>query len=397
MQKGPNRSKQEFAVAAHAEPKVYAIPTRTLHIICPGLRHTAGHELPYTLGMATAAQKAGLAVRIHHPGLQAIPSTAGESRVWPLPADPKGHSLQTRVIRKVREAIRRKTYGEIFKSMRTDDLAFAHTVGFREALFLASAAREKSFALLQRFDHNDDTPAIAALQATAKLATKFGITLLTDSDDLAEDFASLSQQRVHTLPPPLPDQGPHPSLAAATFGFLGAGRVQKGFTHLPEIITAIRHHVPEADFLIQFYTHPDDEKADVIAATRMKLSTMERVRLVEGVQDDGQYAAVLGQCNVVLTPYDRHTYRRVTSRVFVEGLAIGAAVMTTQDTWMAREATRFNLERAFPVDFSQTDEVGRAARAALASIAKPGPNTSAWLGDHSFEQLVAKLLGAVGP
>lgn len=351
--------------------------------------------------MASAAQKAGLAVRIHHPGLQSIPSTAGESQVWPLTADPKGDGLQTRVIRKVRETLRRKTYGEIFNAMRTDDLAFAHTVGFREAFLIAStangAAHGKSFALLQRFDHYDDAPAIAAFQATAKLAAKAGITLLTDSDDLAKEFARISQQRLHVLPPPLPQQSPRPRPTTATFAFLGAGRVQKGFTRLPEIITAIRHQVPEADFLIQSYAHPDDESAELGAATRKQLSAMERVRLVEGVQDDDQYAAILDQSTVVLTPYDRNTYRRVTSRVFVEGLAVGAAVMTTQDTWMASEASRFNLERAFPVDFSQGDEVGRAARAALASIGKPSPNTSTWLEDHSFEQLISKLLRATTP
>lgn len=372
--------------------KVDDIRNRTLHIICPELRHSAGHDLAYTLGIASAAHKAGVNVRIHHPGHQDIPPEDGDSQAWSLPADPSGTKLPTRLIRKARETMRRTSYAGIFKSMKGEDIAFAHTVGFREAFLLASAARDKRFALLQRFDHYDDVRAIAAFQTTAQLARKFGIALLTDSEDLAEEFARLSGQDLHTLPPPLPRQKLLPRSPNATFGYLGAGRVQKGFTRLPEIINAIRQHIPEADFLIQSYAHPDDENTDAIAAVRVKLASTDRVQLVDTITTDRQYAAILGQCSVVLTPYDKHTYRRVTSRVFVEGIAAGAAVMTTPDTWMAREASRFNLERVFAVDFLQAEQVGLSARAALASLGHLAPNTSAWMEEHSFDRLVAKLL-----
>ena len=377
------------------ETKVDEIPSRTLHIICPGLRHAAGHDLAYTLGMAAAARKAGLAVLIHHPGQQDISSTDGESRAWPLPADPKGANLTTRVIRKTWETVRRTSYAAIFRSMQANDLAFAHTVGFREAFLLASTARNKRFALLQRFDHYDDVQAIAAFKTTAKLAARAGITLFTDSEDLATEFGRISGRELLTLPPPLPRQQPLPRTAKATFGFLGAARAQKGFMLLPDTIAAIQRQVPEADFLIQGYAHPDDTKGDAVDTVRRKLASMNRVRLIDTVTNDIQNAALLDQSSVILTPYDKHTYRRVTSRVFVEGLAAGAGVMTTTDTWMAHEASRFNLERAFPVDFSNAGDVGRAARAALASVGKPAPHTSAWLEEHSFDQLISKLLGAL--
>lgn len=375
--------------------KVEDISTRTLHIICPGLRHAAGHDLAYTLGIAAGAEGAGLGVRIHHPGHPDLQLAGSESQVWRMPADPRGAKLRTRVVRKAREMVRRTSYASIFKSMKPQDMAFAHTVGFREAFLLAAASGGRPFALLQRFDHCDDAQAIAAFRATAKLARKFGISLLTDSADLAQDFRQLSGRELGILPPPSPRQTPQPRTAKPTFGFLGAGRAQKGFLRLPDIITAIRRRLPDADFLIQCYSHPDDPSSEAAGRIRRVLGAMDGVKLVNAVTDDPQYAELLDQCSVVMTPYDALTYRRVTSRVFVEGLAAGAAVMTTPETWMARETARFQLERAFPVNFLNADDIGRAAKAALASVGQAAPNTSEWLQGHSFERLVATLLGSL--
>jgi hypothetical protein len=369
-----------------------SVAMRTLHILCPSMRELGGHERSYTSGLIQAAEAVGIGARVHHPNdLEGAPF--GEiGRHLDMPAELRGSQIATRLSNKVNRVRRSTAIRRSLALAGPDDAVFVHTAGFRDALSIASNARSRT-GLLLRFDHYDRPDAVRALETIGEFARSGSVALFTDSRDLAEDFTARTGVEFTLAPPPASTVPKRTRLKSLVFGYLGGARPQKGFNKLPAVIAAVRSALPEAKFIIQAYAHSEDRSEDEMDATTREIEAIPGVELIRSVTTDEDHAALANKCDVVLTPYDRSVYRRVTSGVFVEGLVSGAAAVTQTGTWMAREAGRFGLERAVCIDFDDPKQIVDGARRALGSLDAPIPRTEEWAEVHSYKEVFDRFCG----
>jgi hypothetical protein len=279
-------------------------------------------------------------------------------------------------------------------------MTVVHTAGYSDLVTIARAAARMRgpLALVLRFDHFDDPYAVNALRRAVDACSRAHVGLATDSEDLAADFERITGARFHLARPPVavitPARLSPASSDGPVFGAFGGARRNKGFHRLPAIIDAVSAAAPTARFLIQAYAHPADQPSEDVSSARRALAARPRVTLIDSVMSPDAYADALTRCDALLLPYDPHAYRRVTSGVFVEGMAAGKAALIPSAGWMAAEAERGSLSRAAHVDFDDAGSIMAGVRRALSAIAAPCPATAAWAIQHSFDALLSAILAS---
>jgi glycosyltransferase involved in cell wall biosynthesis len=359
------------------------------------MTHLAGHEAVYTEKLAHTVGENGLSALIHYPAALGAPSFAAPSRETDFPAPVDARGLAGRIGRFLAERQRRKAFASLYAAMGPDDAALIHTADFASLLSaMAAKPPQGRLALICRFDHYDEPGAIEALKRIADQARTSGTALLTDSASLSADFSALTGYPFRTVAPPTEFTREVETKDAPVFGFFGGGRPQKGFERLPGIIEAIRGLLPEARFLIQYYPHPDDPPGSAQDALT-RLRAMEGVEIVEGFTAPAVHEHMVRRCVAVLLPYDRKVYRRVTSGIFVEALASGAAALVPQASWMANETEQHGLERALVLDFHDPDAIARAAVEAGTRHSRAAPNIERWAAGHSYDALFRAVCEAL--
>ena len=153
---------------------------------------------------------------------------------------------------------------------------------------------------------------------------------------------------------------------AATIVCVGFANRPKGYRLLPEAIRHMLEHRRAVRFLIHGIVEGSDAPDE--QSTFDRLSTLgQRVVVRQDVLTGEEYAAWLGQADLVLLPYDREVYRSRGSGVFTEARRLGIPVIATEGCAFAQPA----FDGGWGVEIADYSSAG-VARAALTALDRLG-------------------------
>jgi hypothetical protein len=69
-----------------------------------------------------------------------------------------------------------------------------------------------------------------------------------------------------------------------------------------------------------------------------------KLELINDALSPSEYAMWLFKSDMILLPYDAHYYREETSGIFIEAVVAGKIPVVSDDTWMAFELRKYNLD-----------------------------------------------------
>lgn len=366
-------------------------------MLCPSLVDRGGHEFEYTSLIASAALAQGIAPRTLIPRSASIElDLPGKTeRFLPL----YGYA-RFKIARLCQASYRVLIYliGFVrFGSPGT--LWFVHSsthseLGIIALAWIFSSTREQKLTLFLR----QEIPSRKKfLLAFLSRAARYGISFVSDGDELAEIMGRKLHTPVTLVPIPI-----HPPLVrretSLVCGYFGAKRPSKGFYKLATLITSLRAVAPKIRFVIQAYEHRDDSGDDRIDAQLEALKKMPDVRLIEKILSEEDFQRELSACSIVLLPYESATYQTATSGIFVQAVAAQAVAIVTKGTWMAKQARKHKLNRIVLLPNAPSpEEASDAAKQAQAFVNAP-PQTNEdekeWIAAQSGEN-VMKLLTAI--
>lgn len=185
-------------------------------------------------------------------------------------------------------------------------------------------------------------------------------TVVTDSEPLTEDYATIFQPRIVTLPIPINEfilsdaqEAFAPDGVYARYnlkpsgririGYVGDARSAKGFPLLPALVRRLlAENNLQVDFVFQC-----PGAASGIAQSQLPEGVPElielareetnRITLIQEKLSESDYAELMRVLDIVLVPYRSAGYVEPTSGIFAEALALAKPVVVPAGTWMARE------------------------------------------------------------
>ncbi|OGN66143.1 MAG: hypothetical protein A2888_02600 [Chlamydiae bacterium RIFCSPLOWO2_01_FULL_28_7] len=75
-----------------------------------------------------------------------------------------------------------------------------------------------------------------------------------------------------------------------------------------------------------------------------KININDKIHLVSSFLTREEYYTLMSKADLILLPYQKQNYRYRTSGIFVEAIVAGAIPITSNNTWMATELSKYNLE-----------------------------------------------------
>lgn len=203
----------------------------------------------------------------------------------------------------------------------------------------------------------------AALEAAGP-----GLAVLADTDELVEEFATMTSLPVSLAPIPAVD-GTGDAVGRFDWGsdrrprllFAGEARWDKGFHLLPAAAAEIAATAgTPPPFAVQ--AHNPEAKTPVFNAAIADLAT-HGAQLIEGVLPDADYRGLIASADILVLPYSAPHYRQQSSGVFVDAAVVGKVVVAPRDTWVGRQL----FEHGGGVVFRREDaaDFRRAVRAAI--------------------------------
>ncbi len=166
----------------------------------------------------------------------------------------------------------------------------------------------------------------------------------TDSEQLTRDYDQMAPGlfRVAPIPHTAPKPAVPPSRNTLTITYMGHARAQKGYKHLPAIISKLRaDRVANGRirFLIQSHIH-SLELPELEPVRDILESLAPDVSLTRDLQTNEEYKQMLQDSDIMLLPYNRERYFAQTSGICAEALAGGTPVVVPGGTWLARQFAR---------------------------------------------------------
>ena len=187
----------------------------------------------------------------------------------------------------------------------------------------------------------DDPRAIAlgdeSREAFSRLTASLGgaerLHVCSETQQMADFYRPLIGREVAVLPGPgllMPARGaqPRPPDRPPTVLCIGFANRPKGYRLLPEAIgQALRHH-RTVRFMIHGIVKGSDAEGDQPLFDSLS-ALGDRVAVRQDVLSDQDYAALLGEADLLLLPYDPAVYRTRGSGVFSDARKIGLPVVAT--------------------------------------------------------------------
>jgi glycosyltransferase involved in cell wall biosynthesis len=396
-------------------------PVTGLCVAAPWLRNFEGHFYNYTHALSTGARELGLDVRVLG-GTDPLPAIAQALPFTPvfrpLPSSrPRGIGALIGPFANLRRFA--EDLGRIDRPSLTPAwLLFVETTYHNHLLAWAgwlrrfSPAAAPPVAFMLRYDYRDPdgggwrrtAPIMrVALRRLERLAARYEIRLVTDSDILAGEYAQLTRLPVAVLP--IPHTPGHangaPSRAPETpLNVVAPGRsmVSKGLDVLVEAIEALASsgELPQYHFTLQDYAAAFREPEVSELMARLRHLESPQVRIVEQPLSEREYYELLDQADIVALPFRRRIYAASTSGGFVEALAMGKPVVVTAGTWMSAQLERagagLTCADGSGADLARALRAARAGRGELA--ARAAAQRASWLAYHNPRSAVSALLGA---
>jgi glycosyltransferase involved in cell wall biosynthesis len=221
------------------------------------------------------------------------------------------------------------------------------------------------------------------------------VRLVTDSDILADEYATITDLPIDVVPIPHVggDIRPNGGRKPRTLTYLGNARASKGFQYLPYVVSQIRPQLLRREWTAEFQSNVMFERDTESVYALCKLRK-EPVTLWEDDLSLSAYDALLDRASLVVLPYQLLWYHSQSSGVFAEAVGKGKPVVVPSGTWMARQVQEIGAG----VRFAPGDRVdlARAVREAMLDIeqleAKAALMRAAWIVKHNPENFLNCLL-----
>lgn len=194
-----------------------------------------------------------------------------------------------------------------------------------------------------------------------RLDTQSRVSILTDTEELSEQYRTVTERDVHTLPIPAPDHedteppSEEKRKRAAELAdnnrslvYLGDAREEKGFQYLPNLlneqcaranarkITGEEAEAAPMRLNTQCYFAPDFDDPDIIQAVALvRNQAPHDCDIMDGVLDGDAYARAIREAGAILVPYARQNYAARSSGIFIEAITAGKPVIVTAGTSMS--------------------------------------------------------------
>ena len=406
---------------------------RRLIIADPGLRSALGHNLGYSVAVATAAQARGIVTlvlvsrdfegelpdgigfrSVFVPALRSAGAEALRRAVFGSVARlPSGAAARVASpLRTVRRALRRPAsdgFGEQLAAAlaasgdTARDLLLLHSISAASLSGLTALPPARLGALAVVLRH---TPAeMDCVEAGAQpvttiltdLAAHFGarLCLLADTAPLARLWSVALDREVREIPPPVvvPPPRDQPAGQPPHVVFAGGARREKGYGLLPDLV---RELAGEVRFTI--HSGPigaTDEPLIQRAHRELRALAGAGLTLLERPLPPADYLALLCSADLLLLPYDAQAYGPRSSGILAEARAMGVPAVVPAGCWLGDEV---GPDPALA--FRDESGIAPAMRHALARLpalledyAAAAP---AWRQAHAPAALLARLLDDTG-
>ena len=150
----------------------------------------------------------------------------------------------------------------------------------------------------------------------------------------------------------------------AVVGFLGGARREKGAHLIPAIVAETRK-LGRVDFAVQI---ANEDLSPPALEELCRLEGQPGVRVAHGPLDFAVYRSFLAQCDLVLLPYERKSYRTRASGPFIEACVMGRPAVVPAGTWMGDQVA---AGRAAGLAYEGDDPATIAAEVMRAAASLP--------------------------
>ncbi len=203
------------------------------------------------------------------------------------------------------------------------------------------------------------------------------VRLATDSAELAQEFAAMTQRPIEVLPIPhtahrrkseWPAEIPVKPPGKRRVVYLGDAREEKGFEFLPAVVNACLASpaCSEVEFVFQAYISSHHHQQMGLVIEELARLKRPNVHLVRSSLSPDAYQALLSSADLVLLPYDAATYRARTSGPFVEAICADKPVVVPAKSWMSAQLGDSQAGVTFAS--GNVQELARAVMGALANL-----------------------------
>jgi len=277
-------------------------------------------------------------------------------------------------------------------------------------------ARAPAFAVMLWFSYFDkcrgrwgETTALVrlAFRMLEKASHKYRIRLVADSQQLADEYRTLTRLPVGVLPLPYASDLSPQSMGAPRFplgramNVLLPGRpsLGRGIGTLAAAIKRLVDYGQLADltFTFQDYPTPIREAELDRAIAMLRQLGLPGLHIVQRPLGEEEYYQMISEADLVVLPYSQEVYYAMSSGPFVEALALGKPVVVTEGTWMSEQLERFGA--GLTVRDRDAEDLARAICAARDNYQQLAERAAArresWIAYHNPQNFVNELLKVV--
>jgi glycosyltransferase involved in cell wall biosynthesis len=167
--------------------------------------------------------------------------------------------------------------------------------------------------------------------------------LATDTEANSAALGAFAGVPFVPVPLPRPDSllerlgRPPPTEGGVRLGFIGRPTREKGFDRfLAAMAECVGGGLAEPlCFVVQWQEAPDVNTADREKLRELAARAPQRVKVVEGVLSEADYAALLGSLHAIVLPYVHSAYAGRGSSLAMDSLCAGRPLICTAGTWGA--------------------------------------------------------------
>lgn len=355
----------------------------------PGIKDDIGHYLGYATSIMTAAEEMGFEFRalVHK---NATPEARDAVNGIPcfhhgIHETVDGHGLirlesakESRIfsLLKTNEAFGIDLWRGLDGLVGLDDHIFVPNITERQFIGLASAISLSNIGVAPRchamlryplwhptLRNEGDTPIEVVARSEVLVEdyqAGFGLLrrvypdarlrLVTDSEGLATEYASITDLPIdvvpipHTAPPSTVDERfqallPRKRPQQLRLVYLGDARAEKGFGMLPFAVLALTDYfgANRVQFVLQSFISSIHHTEMREAVEALESFDLPNVHLIKRPLSSTEYHTLLGSADLVLLPYNNNAYRSRTSGPLVESLSAGKPVVAPGRTWMSKQ------------------------------------------------------------
>lgn len=248
----------------------------------------------------------------------------------------------------------------------------------------------------------------AGLKLIEKLAHRYRVCLVTDSDILIEESRKITSLPVHVLPIPHVDnvniatRSSIQNRKAIKMTSLGTARDVKGFIVLAEAIKQLhdRQDLTGLAFHLHVFCNastcgPDIRSPEILnAVNTLKSLNSPVITFADNPLSESDYNKDISDSDVILIPYWQFKYASNTSGIFAEALAAAKPVIVTEGTWMSAQLDKYGSGVTF--QDRNVDDLVRAILYVRDNFIyyeqRARERQQDWISYHSPENFVSEIL-----